>query len=196
MELVLYYITEGKSLLISFLILTFVLGIFAYMAMRNFRQDKKSKVFFYGLFLGLKNMDILKLSTVVIKSFLVVYATIVLEDTLMWMCLIMITILTVIYIICEHRRVIYELVCSSLQIVMIYFIYTLNNYMIEIENTSLILMIRTCLIVMVIILTAYLFFRDIALIAEDRMNKSIKKAKQAKEKKEAEETEKVTKGMD
>ena len=108
----------------------------------------------------------------------------------------MITILTGIYIICEHRRVIYELVCSSLQVVMIYFIYTLNGYMMEIENTSLILMIRTCLIVLVIILTAYLFFRDIDLIAEDRMNKSIKKAKQAKEKKEAEETEKVTKGMD
>ena len=187
MELVLYYITESQWLLISFLILMFVLGIFAYIAMRNFRQDKKFKIFFYGLFLRMNDIDIFKLTIVVIKSFLVVYATTALTDTIMWLCLIMISILTVLYIVIEHKKIIFELICSILQIVMVYFVYTVNKYMIEIENTSLILMMRTCLIVFVVILTAYLFFRDIDIISEDRMNKNIKKAKKA---------EKLTKGMD
>ena len=56
MELVLYYIQESRWLLISFLVLVFALGVFGYVAIRNFRQDKKSKIFFYGLFLRLKNV--------------------------------------------------------------------------------------------------------------------------------------------
>ena len=61
---------ESRNLLISFLILMFALGMFAYIAMKNFQQDKKSKVLFYGLFLRMNDIDILKLSTVVIKTFL------------------------------------------------------------------------------------------------------------------------------
>ena len=39
MELILYYIEESRNLLISFLILMFALGMFAYIAMKNFQQD-------------------------------------------------------------------------------------------------------------------------------------------------------------
>ena len=41
MELVLYYMVESRNLLISFLILTFVLGIIAYGSIKNFKQKKK-----------------------------------------------------------------------------------------------------------------------------------------------------------
>ena len=98
MELILYYIEESRNLLISFLILMFALGMFAYIAMKNFQQDKKSKVLFYGLFLRMNDIDILKLSTVVIKTFLAFYATIVTNELMIWLCLCMMAILTLIYI--------------------------------------------------------------------------------------------------
>jgi uncharacterized membrane protein len=47
--------------------------------------------------------------------------------------------------------------------------------MTEIEYTSVILLIKASLIVFVLIFTTYLLFRDIDLIAEDRVDKNIKK---------------------
>ena len=159
MELILYYIEESRNLLISFLILMFALGMFAYIAMKNFQQDKKSKVLFYGLFLRMNNIDILKLSTVVIKTFLAFYATIVTNELMIWLCLCMMVILTLIYIVCSFKRVIYQVVYTMMQMVMIYLIY------------------RVCLIVFELMLYTYLFFRDINIIAEDRVDKNFKKEK-------------------
>ncbi len=177
MELILYYIEESRNLLISFLILMFALGMFAYIAMKNFQQDKKSKVLFYGLFLRMNDIDILKLSTVVIKTFLAFYATIVTNELMIWLCLCMMAILTLIYIVCSFKRVIYQVVYTTMQMVMIYLIYIINNYMLEIEYSYVILGIRVCLIVFELMLSTYLFFRDINVIAEDRVDKNFKKEK-------------------
>lgn len=179
MELILYYIEESRNLLISFLILMFVLGMFAYIAMRNFQQDKKSKVLFYGLFLRMNNIDILKLSTVVIKTFLAFYATIITNELVIWLCLSMMAILAIIYIACSLKRVIYQIVYTMMQMVMIYLIYIINNYMVEIEYSYVIQGIRICLIVFELMLSTYLFFRDINTIAEDRVNKNFKKENKA-----------------
>ena len=177
MELILYYIEESKNLLISFLILMFVLGMFAYMAMRNFQQDKKSKILFYGLFLRMNDTDIMKLSTVVIKTFLSFYATLITNELMIWLCLCMMALLTLIYIAFSFKRIIYQIVYTMMQMVMIYLIYVINNYMIEIEYSYVILGIRVCLIVFELMLSAYLFFRDINMIAEDRVDKNFKKEK-------------------
>ena len=177
MELILYYIEESRNLLISFLILMFVLGILAYLAMRNFKQDKKSKIFFYGLFLRMNDIDILKLSTVVVKTFLAFYATIGTEELTMWLCLCMMVILTVIYIVLSFKKAIYQVVYTMMQMVMIYLIYVINNYMVEIEYSYVILGIRVCLIIFELMLSTYLFFRDVNVIAEDRVNKNFKKEK-------------------
>lgn len=139
------------------LILMFALGMFAYIAMKNFQQDKKSKVLFYGLFLRMNNIDILKLSTVVIKTFLAFYATIVTNELMIWLCLCMMVILTLIYIVCSFKRVIYQVVYTMMQMVMIYLIYIINNYMLEIEYSYVILGIRVCLIVFELMLSTYLF---------------------------------------
>lgn len=175
MELILYYIQESRNLLISFLILMFVLGILAYIAMRNFQQNQKSKIFFYGLFLRMNNLDLVKLSTVVIKTFLAFYATLVTNELMIWLCLAMIGVSTLIYVLCSFRRVIYQVVYSAMQMVMIYLIYIINNYIIEIEYSYVIMGIRVCLIVFELVLSTYLLFRDVNMIAEDRVNKNFQK---------------------
>lgn len=180
MELILYYIMKSRNLLASFLILMFVLGIFSYVAMRNFRQDKKFKIIFYGLFLRMTNIDILKMSIVVVKAFLAFYATIVTDQLMVWLCLIMISISTIIYVVCAYKGMIYEIVCTLMQLAMIYFIYIINDYMVEIEYSPQILMIKICLIVFVLMLTTYLFFRDVDRISEDRVDKNFKKEKKLK----------------
>ena len=175
MELVLYYIQESRWLLISFLILMFFMGILGYSIIRNFRQDKKIKIFFYGLFLRMKDIDILKISIVLLKTFLACYAIITIQEFSMWVCFIMLVILTAINVIITRKRIIYQVICTAMQIVMIYFVYVMDNYLAEIEYSIVILTIKTCLVVFVLMLIAYIFLRDIDLISEDRVNKEFKK---------------------
>lgn len=147
------------------------------MAMKNFKQDKKSKVLFYGLFLRMNDIDILKLATIVIKTFLAFYATLVTDETMIRLCLFMMVILTLIYIVLSFKRIIYQIVYTMMQMVMIYLIYIINNYMVEVEYSYVILGIRVCLIVFELMLSAYLFFRDVNMIAEDRVDKNFSKEK-------------------
>lgn len=177
MEIVLYYIKESKNLLMSFLILMFVLGILAYLAIRNFRQDKKFKIFFYGLFLRMTDIDILKMATLVIKNFLILYATMITNQILIWICLIMISIVTIIYMVCVYKRAIYQIISTLVQMSVIYFIYIINNYMDEVDNSYIILGIKVFAIIFILLSTIYLLFRDIDLIAEDRVHNELIKAK-------------------
>lgn len=178
MELVLYYIVESRNLLISFLILTFVLGIIVYSLIKNFKQNKKMKVVIYGLFLKFTNIDILKLSVIVVKTFLVFYAIMVTNELVMWLCIAMITILTIIYVICEFKRVIYEVIYTSIQasvIYLIYLIYLINSYMMEVEYLNVVMGVKVCLIVFEVILSIYLMFKNINIISEERVTKNFKK---------------------
>ena len=175
MELVLYYIVESRNLLISFLILTFVLGIIVYSLIKKFKQNKKMKVVIYGLFLKFTNVDILKLSIIVVKTFLVFYAIMVTNELVMWLCIAMITILTIIYIICEFKRVIYEVIYTSIQALVIYLIYLINSYMMEVEYLNVVMGVKVCLIVFEVILSIYLMFRNINIISEERVTKNFKK---------------------
>ena len=175
MELVLYYIKESRILLLSFLILIFILGVFAYITMRNFRQSSRIKVSFYGFFLGLKNTDIIKLSAVIIKIFLVIYALTITNQQIIFICLVMILILAIIYIILAPKKIINEIVSTLMQMVMIYFVYTINGYMSEIEFSYVILMIKVCLIVFTILFSTYFLLRSIGDIVDNRVNKEFEK---------------------
>lgn len=187
MELILYYITKTSGMLISFLVLMLVVGVISYLSIRNFRQDKKSKIFIYGLFLRMKKIDVLKISIVLIRTFISCYAIITIQEFTMWICFIMLAILTIINIAITRKRIIYQAISTSMQIVMIYFVYVMDNYLADIEFSPIILTIKTCLVVFVLILVAYIFLRDIDLIAEDRVNKEFKKGETKKVGKESKE---------
>lgn len=177
MELVLYYIKESASLLISFLILIFVLGFSAYMTMRNFRQDSKLKVGFYGLFLGLKNVDIIKLSIIVIRIFLVFYSVMITAKEKVFISLIMIIILSIIYIVLTPKKIINETVCTVMEIVMIYFVYIINSYMVNIDFSIEILMIKVCLVVFTILLSTYFLLRNIGDVVDLRWKKEFERSR-------------------
>ena len=177
MELVLYYIKISASLLISFLVLMFILGIFAYLSMGNFKQTSKFKVAFYGLFLGFKNIDIIRLSTVVIRTFIICYSTAIVTQEKIYISLAIIGILSLIYICLTPKKFVYSLVSSLMQMVMVYFIFIIGDYMSEIEFSYPMLGIKITLIVFTLILAIYLFLRDFNDIVEDRWNKDFEKSR-------------------
>lgn len=177
MELILYYIKISAGLLISFLVLIFILGTFAYLSMRNFKQTSKFKVAFYGLFLGFKNIDIIRLSAVVIRTFIICYATAIVTQERIFICISMVGILSLIYIFLTPKKFVYSLVSSLMQMVMIYFIYIIGDYMNEIEFSYPMLGIKITLIVFTLILSIYLFLRDLNDIVEARWNKDFEKSR-------------------
>jgi len=171
MELILYYIKESAGLLISFLILMFVLGIVSYLLIRNFKQTSKMKVGLYGLFIGLKNIDIVKLSIAVIRIFLIFYSIMITTKETIFVCLIMLGLLSLMYIILTPKKLVNELVITIIEIVMIYFINIINSYMSEIGFSSIIMAIKICLTVFIILLSTYFLLRNIADIVDSRWKK-------------------------
>ena len=180
MELVLYYIKESRNLLISFLILMFLVGAICFLAISNFRQDKKNKIIFYGLFLKMNNIDIIKMCTILIKAFLVVYGSIVTKESQVFISIIMMIMVTLIYIICSPKKIIYESILTAVQVVIVYFIYLVNNYSVEVENSFVIFVIKIFLIIFVLMFTTYLFFREIDIISKERADKRFLKEKSEK----------------
>ena len=122
----------------------------------------------------MKNIDIVKFSTVFIKVFLVFYAILVYDQTKVLICLIMIALLTLIYAVCAPKRAIYEVVCSFIQIALLYGIYYINHYTLEGDSASLLLIIKVFVVIFTLILTTYLLFRELDIITSDRESKRIK----------------------
>jgi len=173
MELILYYIKESRMLLLSFLILIFVIATLSFFYMRNFNQEKKSKVIFYGLLLQMNNIDIIKTSTIIMRTFIMVYATLITKQNEIFMCIIMMGILSLIYSIFSIKRSIYEIVSTGMQVAIIYLINIVNNYKVEIENNLLIFMSKTVLIIFALMFTTYIFFKEVDNISKDRERKIV-----------------------
>lgn len=185
MEIVLYYIMECKDLVISFLIFMFVIAVICYFAIRNFDQTKRHKIIIYGLFSKMNTIDCLKISIVFIKTFIVFYSMLSLENTIIVVSIFMILILTVLYMILAPRRLFYELITMLFLTSIIYFIYTLDSYTNIIENTTQLLLIKISLIILLFLLSGYLFFREIYIIPEDRERLNKKREEKIKRKEES-----------
>ena len=174
MELILYYIEESRMIILSFLILIFIIATFSFFYMRNFNQEKKSKVIFYGLLLQMSNIDIIKTATIIMRTFIIVYATITIKQSEILMCIIMMTLLSIIYIVFSFKRIINEIVSTGMQIAIIYLINIVNNYEVEIENNLLIFTAKTILIIFALMMTTYIFFKEVDIISKDRERKIIR----------------------
>ena len=89
----------------------------------------------------------------------------------------MIGLLSLIYIILAPKKIIYEIVATLMEIVMVYFVYIINGYMTEIEYSPIILMIKVCLIVFTILLSTYFLLRDMSNVVDNRWNKEFAKSR-------------------
>ena len=174
MNMILFYINKSKELVIAFLISMFIIGLISFLLVKNFKQNKKWKVIFYGLFLQMTNLDILKLSIVVVKAFMIFYAICVLDRTKIYMSLIIIAILSLIYGVIYIKRLIHEFICTIIELAGIYFIFLTNEYISTINDSTIFLIILGFSIGALIFFSIYLFFKEIDAISNSRTKKIIK----------------------
>lgn len=175
MELVLYYIKESSSFLLLFLIITLLLSAWCYLIVKKFRQNSRWKVTFYGLFFNIKNIDLVKLSCVVIRTFLVIYTALVSTNTI-YVYISMIIAISIIYISLSLKRFIYEFICAIIQIITDYFIFILNDYMLEMQYSLSLNIVQMSLKAFIIIFAMYFFFKNVFDIVEYRNNRNLKQS--------------------
>ena len=86
-------------------------------------------------------------------------------------CLLMIIFASIIYIILSPKSALYEILFTLMQVGVLYFIYIIANYSIEVEDTVLITLMGLSLKGFVMIFAIYFFLRNINNIVEYRSEK-------------------------
>ena len=158
LELVLYDISTLWGLLASFFILLFTIGVGIYLYTKSFEM-KDGKIKIYGLLLSMTRRDILIISTLIVRAFLIIYALIVSNGNV-WLYIFMIGFVSAVFIVIYFKNMIYELINSIALMVIVYFSYELKFYLLNIEDSIATQIIRLILVSFGSIYTVYLFLRE------------------------------------
>lgn len=167
-KLILYELSTSWPLITAFLILLFILGCILYIGIKNFKvRDGKIKI--YGLLLGLEEKDILAISSAIVRAFLIIFSLIVYQNNIN-MYLVMIGIISALLIVFSLKNVVYEIINTVALIAIIYFSNQLSNYLINIENSNAVMLIKIVLICFGILYTTYIFLKEIEDITSNHEN--------------------------
>lgn len=167
-DLILYDLVASKWLIISFLAILFISGCTVYFLINNFSL-KKRRIKLYGLLLELSDKDILILSVIIIRTFVIIYYLLIPQQNITT-SLFMIGMISVIYIILTFNNVIYETINTIALIAVVYFADILNNYLTQVTYSSSVQIIKISLIAFSIMYTVYILFRGIENIVTDNTN--------------------------
>lgn len=155
--------------MVIFLGIIVFLGICAFLMSGRFDINKK-RMTYLGLFIGMRNTQIVSVGLILIRLFYIIYMVCIAnENILVGLSLIVVT--DIIYIIFNPRKIIFEPINISAQIILIYFIHILRNYQGEISNQNNMQYIVIALSTFVIIYAIYCFLKGF----EDILKKGRKK---------------------
>ena len=109
-NLILYDISTAFTLLASFLILVFIIGTVLFLLTKDF-IFKSGRIKIYGMFMNINRRDLTLISSMIVRSYLIIFGLFVPKEQVN-MYLIMITIISVIFIVFYMENVIYEIINS------------------------------------------------------------------------------------
>ena len=99
------------------------------------------------------------ITAIIIRTFLVMFTAIFYTKNIL-LYLIMIILSSLVYAIFHYRKAIFEIISTSAQIIALYLIHILSNYMIEVSNDPYVLAIKICLIIFIIMYASYFFLKN------------------------------------
>ena len=117
----------------------------------------------------MSNEDVLIISIGVVRTFLIIFSLLVYTTNLN-LYITMIAIISFLFIIAYHRNPIYEIINSISLIAIIDFAHQLNEYLINVQNSSSIIIIKSILIAFTVLYTVYLFLKELEEIAANHQN--------------------------
>ena len=167
-DLVLYNLSTSWGLMAAFLSFIFIVGCVLYIYTRKFKVEGK-RVKAYGLLLNMKSSNILVVSIIIVRTFLIIYSLVTYNQNI-WYYILMVGLISLLLIIVYFKNIIYEVINSVALMTIIFFNYQLSNYLMNIENTSSIVIVKGILISFGLLYTIYLFLKEFEDITEKHEN--------------------------
>ena len=167
-ELILYDLGLSLKLLAVFLITLFILGVIFFFIIRKFDM-RNGKIKIYGLFMSINNFEAFILSLHIVRVFLIMYYSIVISEDLR-LTLSLIGIVSIAYIVFDMRNIIFETLNTISIMIAIYFINFLNTYLIEIEKSMSVELVKIALISFVLMYIIYYLLRNFENITTNNEN--------------------------
>ncbi len=158
MEVFLYSIGTAIKPIAIFLIVILTLGIFIYLTTRKFDIHKKA-IRYAGLLTGLTNKQILILSAIIIRTFMIIYTACTYEKDI-FIYLVMIIIVAIIYIAFVPKKILFESINIIAQVIILYFINILKMYKIEVSDQMYINQVILVLVGFIIVYSIYFLLKN------------------------------------
>lgn len=168
MEAILYYVSANYTLVISFIAIIFGIGIYIFSVTNNYDINKKS-IRYCGLLTGFSKKEILILSSIIIRTFIIIYTALIYKKDITSL-LILILFSDFIYIILKPKKAFFEIVNILAQVILIYFINVLKTYRIEISDGMFVGQVIIILIGIIIIYSIYFFLRNFEELIKKEQN--------------------------
>lgn len=174
-NLIFYNINKVLITLIIFLGIITVLGTVVFYMLKKF-DIKKKNIIYLGLFSSLNTKQILSLSTIIIRTYLIITCSLINSNDIL-IYLLMIVIVDTTFIILNYKKAIFEIINVFAQICLLYLINVLRMYQIEVSNEMYVLQVKTFLIAFIIVYAIYFLIKNIEEIISDKKRRKNVKGK-------------------
>lgn len=171
MELILYNISKNLIPISICLALVLFLGVVIYIFTKKFDIHKKT-IHYFGLLTGLNNRQIIVLSSIIIRTFMLIYTVCIYKSSILDY-MVMILLIDIVYMILVPRKIIFETINITAQLILVYFINMLKTYRIEVSNEMYVEQIIILLSSFIIFYSVYFLLKNFEeLITEKRRRKN------------------------
>ena len=179
-----YQFVKVSDIIVIFVIYTTMLGIILYNKTRKVNgRDNQFKLF--GVFMGMKNIDIVMLSLINIE-FITVCNAAVIKNIDIKLYLTILIIISILFIIYKFKTIINQSVNVIVQIVALYLNKIIYQYRIEVEKTPIVNLIQTVLTVLIIMYALYTFLMQFEEIIKSKRKFKIENKNKEKKSNEKE----------
>lgn len=168
MNIVFKHFIELSNIVVLFFLVVIILAIIFYIITRKFKATDK-EIRLYGIFLGMRNIDIIILSFMLIQTIAIFYCSIVKKVDIQLLA-IMLAITYFLIIIYNIKGIITEILSLSAEVIAIYFNKMLYQYRIGVEDSLLIKSIQIILTIFIILYSIYMFLAHLEVIVKKNEN--------------------------
>ncbi len=174
-NLIFYNMNKVLIPLIIFMGIITILGTIVFYMLKKFDIRKKN-IIYLVIFTTLSIKQILLLSTVIIRTYLIIICSVISSNDI-FIYLLMIVIVDTIFIILNYKKAIFEIINIFAQICLLYLINILKIYQIEVSNEMYVLQVNIFLIFFIIMYTIYFSIKNVEEIIANKKRRKNDKGK-------------------
>lgn len=147
-------------IILFFVTILIISGIFALLTSEK-RGFSEKDMKLHGMFVGMNKRSIAMLSAITLRAFLIIFSVCIYNKNII-IYLFMIVVISLLYIILRFdiKGFVFEVINTMAQLAAIYFVSVLKEYIFEINNEYIIIVIKNFLIIFIVMYTIYSYLRN------------------------------------